>query len=53
MKSMLKFASVVVGSLMTKRTYIDANLPISGEKPGKPMFRVKEIATVSLWRLFA
>lgn len=24
---------------------------ISSEKPGKPMFRVKEIATVSLWRL--
>ncbi len=26
---------------------------VSAEKPGKPMFRVKEIATVSLWSLFA
>ncbi len=24
---------------------------VSGEKPGKPMFRITEIATVSLWNL--
>ncbi len=26
---------------------------VSGEKPGKPMFRVAEVKTVSLWTLLA